>query len=332
MPSKKSNSNELNHVEQGREEKILVIVPTHSNSETLEFALRSIAGQTYENFEVAIIGDGASPSCVSTAQAMVGNDKRFSLYIHPKSERRGEQYRHEVISLSSANYICYLADDDLFLPEHLEVMRTELKGLDFVATFPAFINRRDEVWCMPTDLSLKSNRQWHLSKPIKNSISLSGVMHTMSAYKKLDEGWATTPSSFAWTDLFMWQKFIRREDLKMKTSRRSTVLKFLGGSNDYDSEKVQQNARWAAMIITPGWSSEWDEMVERARQQFSAELFVSQPEYRSSVEIAKELAFSIARDFASVLNFLPSIVMRPLKAFSARKYAKLRVKSGSKLS
>lgn len=332
MPSKNSNSNDFNRAEQGREEKILVIVPTHSNSETLEFALRSIAGQTYENFEVAIIGDGASPSCVSTAQAMVTVDHRFSLYINPKSERRGEQYRHEVISLSSANYICYLADDDLFLPEHLEVMRTELQGLDFVATFPAFINRRDEVWCMPTDLSLESNRQWHLSKPIKNSISLSGVMHTMSAYKKLDEGWATTPSSFPWTDLFMWQKFIKREDLKLKTGRKSTVLKFLGGSNNYDSEKVQQNARWAARISTPGWSREWDEMVERAKQQFSAELFVSQPEYRSSVEIAGEFAFSIARDFASVLKFLPSRLMRPLRAISAKEYTKLRARSGSNKS
>jgi hypothetical protein len=125
----------------------------------------------------------------------------------------------------------------------------------------------------------------------------------------------------------MWQKFIGREDLRMKTSRRSTVLKFLGGSNSYDSEKVQQNARWAAMVRTPRWSSEWDEMVERAKQQFSAELFVSQSEYRSSVAIAKEFAFSIARDIASVLNFLPSRLMRPLSDFLTRVYAKLRIRS-----
>ena len=268
---------------EGRPDRVLVIVPTFSNAETLVHALKSISNQTHKNFEAVVISDGASMDCIAVAKSAVKVDARFSLIEKPKSERRGELYRHEVIVHSSAEYITYLADDDLFLPDHLETMLSEIKDFDFVSPFPAFINRRDGVWCLPTNISLESNKQWHLGVDPRNSIALSGVMHTKSAYLRLDEGWATTPSDFAWTDLYMWRKFMIRDDFRLKTSQRSTILKFLGDSNKYDSEKIHQNLRWFNRMQQLTWTQEWRSLVSEAKHQLAAEIFVSQPEYSSSV-------------------------------------------------
>ena len=253
---------------------VLVIIPTHSNAETLPQALRSIQNQSLESLEVQIIADGASAEIIEIAQTFSMKDQRFHLQNHQKSVRRGEEHRHDSILSSPAQFITYLADDDLFLPHHVQYMVENLEGRDFANQRPTFINRHDRIWCMPTDISLESSRTWHLGQQVRNSISLSGVMHTTDSYLRLAEGWAPTPMSFPWTDLYMWQKFLRREDFNFITTPRCTVLKFLGGSNRYDEQKIEQNQRWFGEMQDPDWVQKWDRKVERKHQIASAEAFV----------------------------------------------------------
>jgi glycosyltransferase involved in cell wall biosynthesis len=258
--------------------KVLVIVPTFSNSETLANCLSSIQGQTHFNLEVKIISDGASKACLDVAREFCIADPRFELKLNPKSHRRGEQYRHEVILASNAEHITYLADDDLFVRTHVEHLLREIEGFDFVNPFPAFVNRNDEIWCMPTDVQFESSRAWHLSPTPQNSISLSGVMHTRNAYLRLEAGWSVTPDDFPWTDLYMWQKFMARTDFLLKTCRTSTVVKFLGGSNAYDAEKISQNKDWFQKLNQPDWPGKWNAWVEDTKHKLLAELFVNNSE------------------------------------------------------
>lgn len=254
--------------------KVLVIIPTHSNAETLPQALRSIQNQSLESLEVQIIADGASPEVIEVAQNFSKEDQRFHIQKHQKSMRRGEEHRHNSILSSPAQFITYLADDDLFLPHHVKYMVENLEGRDFANQRPTFINRSDHIWCMPTDISLESSRAWHLGQQVRNSISLSGVMHTRDSYLRLAEGWTPTPMSFPWTDLYMWQKFLRREDFSFITTLRCTVLKFLGSSNRYDEQKIEQNQRWFRAMQDPEWILNWDQKVERCHQIASAEAYV----------------------------------------------------------
>jgi glycosyltransferase involved in cell wall biosynthesis len=237
-------------------------------------ALRSIQNQSLESLEVQIIADGASTEIIEIAKTFSMKDKRFNLQSHQKSIRRGEEHRHDSILSSPAQFITYLADDDLFLPHHVQYMVENIEGRDFVNQRPTYINRHNQIWCMPTDVSTESSRTWHLGELTRNSISLSGVMHTKDSYLRLEEGWAPTPMSFPWTDLYMWRKFLRREDFKFITTPRCTVLKFLGDSNRYDEQKIEQNQRWFGEMQDPGWVQKWDQKVERSHQIAAAEAFV----------------------------------------------------------
>ncbi len=252
---------------------VLVIIPIHSNAETIKNALQSIRNQSHTDIDVQIIADGASEACIQIAEHFCNLDSRFTLQIHPKSVRRGEEFRHQTIQNTKSKYITYLADDDLFLPDHVEYMLKEIQNFDFINQRPTFINRRDVIWCIPTDISLESNRVWHLSTPMKNSISLSGVMHTKDAYDSLAEGWATSPEGI-WTDLHMWRKFLARPDFKFKTTARCTILKFNGDSNIYDSEKIEQNTRWLVKMESSAWQVDWDIQVNQVHQMYAAKHYV----------------------------------------------------------
>jgi hypothetical protein len=154
-------------------------------------------------------------------------------------------------------------------------MLDELKGYDFVNPIPMFINRQDEIWARPLAIQFDSARKWHLDSKIRNSISLSGVMHTKAAYLSLPERWATTPDDFPWTDLYMWRKFLSRDELKVRTASKSTILKFLGGTNEYDQQKLDQNQRWFEKLSEENWSSQWHDQVEESKQRTLVEAFAS---------------------------------------------------------
>lgn len=95
--------------------------------------------------------------------------------------------------LPMPSFVTYLTDEDHFLKEHVETLLHEIRGFDCMNPFPTFIDRSDHVWFRSKDIGKQEDRVWHLSENPQNSISLSGGMHTMGSYRKLDEVWSTTP-------------------------------------------------------------------------------------------------------------------------------------------
>jgi glycosyltransferase involved in cell wall biosynthesis len=46
---------------------VTVILPTHKDPGTLYFAIRSVIRQSYPNFELLVVGDGADEDTLRTA-------------------------------------------------------------------------------------------------------------------------------------------------------------------------------------------------------------------------------------------------------------------------
>ena len=255
-------------------EKVLVIIPTHSNAGTLKQALRSVEIQTHENFEVQIIGDGSTAEVTAIAEEFSARDQRFKYRNCAKSKRKGEEYRHEAIMESEAKLITYLQDDDLFMPNHIHYSINEMRTSDFINPKPVFVSRTDMIWCIPTNIAYESNRLWHLTgDTYQNSISLTGVMHSKEAYLKLEEPWVSTPDNNPYTDLYMWRKFLSTKGLVFKTTECSRVINFLGGSNEYDENKVSQNLSWFSKITDPDFERWWDRKVSEIYSTRIAEMF-----------------------------------------------------------
>ena len=230
-----------------------VIIPTHSAHDTLRFAVLSALDQTLSPEKVTIIGDGATANVRAVAETLSDEFPSVEFVDKPKLANRGERYRDEVIRASDSDLISYLCDDDLYLPNHLEVMAEHLAEFDFVHPRPTFVNPDDTFFFIPSGIESPKIRDWHRLNPPQNSISLTGASHTRRSYLSLEEGWNPGPPEF-WTDLFMWVKFFANHDVKTFTSPHTTTIKLMYTQNQRDNrDRTELIERWFRDTRDSSW-------------------------------------------------------------------------------
>jgi hypothetical protein len=111
---------------------VSVPIPTYNRGETLaERAIASVLRQTYQNFEVVVVGD----CCTDDTEQLIRNlnDRRIRFYNlperaqYPENPRfrwmvAGAPPRNAALALCSGDWIAPLDDDDEFLDDHIEVL------------------------------------------------------------------------------------------------------------------------------------------------------------------------------------------------------------------
>jgi glycosyltransferase involved in cell wall biosynthesis len=210
-----------------------VIIPTHSAHDTLKFAVLSVLDQTLAPERITIIGDGATEKVRSLAEELSDEFSVVEFQDNPKLGNRGENYRDQVIQTSDADFISYLCDDDLYIPNHLEVMSKHLENFDFVHPRPTFVNPDGSLFFLPSGIEIPKIKTWHKLDPPQNSISLSGASHTRQSYLSLETGWDAGPPEY-WTDLYMWVKFFSNAKVTTFTSPHTTTIKLMYTKTDRD--------------------------------------------------------------------------------------------------
>ncbi len=117
--------------------KVSVIVPTHNRPSRLEETLRSIAGQTLQDFEIIVVNDNGldveqvirrCPANVEIIYLRHGVNKGLAA-------ARNTGLRH-----ARGKYVAYLDDDDIFLPGHLETLANFLESGGHKAAYT-------DAWC-----------------------------------------------------------------------------------------------------------------------------------------------------------------------------------------
>ncbi|HAY69651.1 MAG TPA: hypothetical protein DCY82_15445, partial [Acidimicrobiaceae bacterium] len=201
---------------------VTVIIPTHNHPGPLAFSIASVLQQSFEDLSLVVIGDGVGDDTRGVVFEAMKQDSRVSFVDRPKSARHAEAVRHEVICSVDSPFIAYQGDDDLWLPNHLQVMLQLLDDADFVHPLPIFVKANGTLRHAPTDLSRPRCLAWHLSETPRNAISLTGVTHSRASYLKLPYGWRETPAG-RWTDHYMWQQYFLSDDVRLKTSPLSTT-------------------------------------------------------------------------------------------------------------
>ena len=111
---------------------VTIRIPTYVRSELLvERALPSIVGQTYQNFEVIVVGDGCSDDTAQRIEAFGDPRVRFVnlpfRYPYPEDpEQRwlvaGAPGANVGAELAAGSWLALLNDDDEFEPHHLECL------------------------------------------------------------------------------------------------------------------------------------------------------------------------------------------------------------------
>src|SRR5436309_1083330 len=97
-----------------------VLIPTHDHAPLLRHSLASVQEQSVEDIEIFVIGDGVTDETRALVAGLATDDPRIRFFDHPKAPRHGEILRHAALAEARGEIVCYQADDDLWLPGHLE--------------------------------------------------------------------------------------------------------------------------------------------------------------------------------------------------------------------
>ncbi|MGI6460206.1 MAG: glycosyltransferase family 2 protein [Candidatus Hydrogenedentales bacterium] len=95
---------------------VSVIIPTYNRAGFVVEAVNSVLSQTFDDLEVVVVNDGSSDETARVLENF--NDPRVKP-IHQANAGRSTA-RNRGFAESSGQFIVFLDDDDLFLPEKLE--------------------------------------------------------------------------------------------------------------------------------------------------------------------------------------------------------------------
>lgn len=127
--------------------KVSVIVPTHNRPHFLGRTIDSLLAQTYRDTEIVVVDDNApdSPSRADT-QALMKEYEKYDnvIYIQNEKPLGGGPSRNEGIKAATGDYVTFLDDDDVYLPEKVETQLSFMLKNDLDVSFTdVFIHKAD---------------------------------------------------------------------------------------------------------------------------------------------------------------------------------------------
>lgn len=103
--------------------KVSVIIPVYNGERYIAQAIESALAQTYRNFEIVVVNDGSTDNSYEKIKPYLPSIK----YIFQQNQGVAAA-RNTAIKNSSGEFIAFLDQDDLWLPEKLELQVDYLLG------------------------------------------------------------------------------------------------------------------------------------------------------------------------------------------------------------
>lgn len=102
--------------------KVSVVVATYRRDQELRTALSSLAGQSYENLEIIVVDDNADAHWNKKVEAIFHDFRAMTRCTNIKLEVNkvnmgSAKTRNIGVSLATGDYITFLDDDDVYLPD-----------------------------------------------------------------------------------------------------------------------------------------------------------------------------------------------------------------------
>ena len=101
---------------------VSIIIPTYKSGETLRQAIQSVLDQDYRPLELLVVDDNQPGTAERAAtEAIMASFAGHPLvtYLQHERNRNGSAARNTGFRQSRGDYLCFLDDDDLFLPGKL---------------------------------------------------------------------------------------------------------------------------------------------------------------------------------------------------------------------
>jgi GT2 family glycosyltransferase len=122
---------------------VSIIVPTQNRVGLLGDALRSVAAQTYRNWEIIVVNDGGE-DISGAIDALPGDVAVKTTALQLPTPTGQARARNRAIGSSRGEVLAFLDDDDIYLPDHLQTLVAGMResGAGFAYTLSEKVNER----------------------------------------------------------------------------------------------------------------------------------------------------------------------------------------------
>jgi glycosyltransferase involved in cell wall biosynthesis len=107
---------------------VSILLPTHNRAEVIGFSIQSIRAQSEANFELLVVGDGCTDATDAVVRQHARQDNRVFWLPFDKAYGSGYAHRNAVLKEARGRYIAFAAHDDIWLPDHLDLLLQELRS------------------------------------------------------------------------------------------------------------------------------------------------------------------------------------------------------------
>src|ERR1043166_937587 len=227
-----------------------VMLCTHRPPALLPLAIETVLAQTHTDFELFVVCDGAPPETIACAQSFAARDPRIRVYDFPKGERHGEAHRHAALADARGDFVAHIADDDLWLPDHLKELGAHLARVEFGNLLLVSIGRDGSLHPHAADLAEPAVRRRMLEQRW-NFFGPTVAGYRLSTYRRLPQGWSPAPPD-VWCDLHMWRKFLRLEGISVGTrfSIQAIALENAGRQGMSLEDRRAETEEWFKVATT----------------------------------------------------------------------------------
>jgi hypothetical protein len=181
-----------------------VLLPTHDRADVVGCAIRSVLGQSDQDFEILVVGDG----CTDETGAVISGfgDPRIRWFDLPKAPFFGYANRNIALREARGELIAFMAHDDLLLPDHLHQLGAlfDAGTVEWAYSRPAWV--ADDGVIVPFAVDLRDPVQLTFFLEVGNSIPASCVMYRKTCLDRYGYWPEDVPGAADWEH---WRTMIR---------------------------------------------------------------------------------------------------------------------------
>lgn len=156
---------------------VSVIIPTYKRSEFLVRAIESVLNQTHKNIEIIVSDDNLPESdfCKQTAEKVKAFEVTGKVkYVKTAGQTGGGAARNFAIKHCTGDYVAFLDDDDVFLPEKIE------KQLDFMLENDLDVSYQDVKWLDENDNLVEFRKLDYVTEFTRDELLRQHILHSIS--------------------------------------------------------------------------------------------------------------------------------------------------------
>ncbi|MGI1797755.1 glycosyltransferase family 2 protein [Priestia sp. TRN 1309] len=194
--------------------KVSIILTSYNKPLYVGEAIESVINQTEKDWELFIMDDNSNEETIKVIRSYLQDPRITYINSQIKDENRYKTTRYavlinEAIPITTGNYLCYLTDDTIYLPNRLEVMINFFShnpGAEVIYSSQKihYVNHQKKIQYV-----IELNAEEILTKAA-NKVDHCSVMHTKNiaekVYMKYGSYWNEDPEYWFNADAVFWSR------------------------------------------------------------------------------------------------------------------------------